>query len=177
VLFWHLGATAAIVFATLGRRRIDYRVVLLGAILPDLIDKPIGRIFFEDRFQTSRLFGHTFLFVVVSLLSIQLILRGESARRWFILPIGCLLHLVLDGLWSDPVTLFWPLFGSTFPPHPTQDYWLEVLRRPLEHPWVLVQEMFGLGVLLYIAWAYGLFDRSRLGAFVRSGKLEDVKGG
>ena len=175
MLFWHMGATAGIVFVTLGRRRIDYRVVLLGAILPDLIDKPLGRIFFEDTFQTSRLFAHTLLFVVVTLLAVQLILRGDSARRWFILPIACLLHLVLDGLWGDPVTLFWPLFGTTFPPHPVESYWLEVLRRPLEHPLVMVQEIFGLSVLLYIAWAYRLFRMTGLREFARSGKLVDPK--
>ena len=33
-----MGIAAAIVYVTIGRRRVDYRFVLLGAVLPDLID-------------------------------------------------------------------------------------------------------------------------------------------
>jgi inner membrane protein len=176
MLFWHLGVTAAVIFMTLGRRRIDYRVVLLGAILPDLIDKPIGRIFFEKEFQTSRLFGHTLLVWVVVLLAIQLTLRGPTARRWFILPIAAMLHLALDGMWNDPVTLFWPLFGTEFPKVPVQDYWLEVFLRPLEHPWVLAQEIVGLGLLLYLGFAYRLHERATRREFIRSGSLTEPRG-
>ncbi|MEX2552205.1 MAG: metal-dependent hydrolase [Actinomycetota bacterium] len=171
MLFWHLGITCAVVFFALGARRIDYRVVLLGAILPDLIDKPIGRIFFQEQFQTSRLFAHTLLFVTVLLLSIQILLRGKTARRWFVLPIAALIHLVLDGMWNDPISLFWPLFSTTFPPDPVGNYWLEVLLRPLDHPLELLKELVGLGVLAYLYRAFGLQDRSRLREFFREGRL------
>jgi inner membrane protein len=171
MLFWHLGLTWAIVFFALGARRIDYRVVLLGAVLPDLIDKPVGRIFFEEQFQTSRLFGHTLLFVTVLLLAIQLVLRGRTARRWFILPIAALIHLVLDGMWNHPVTLFWPLFSTTFPPDPVDNYWLEMLLRPFEEPWELVKELVGLGIFVYLIRAFELQIPARRRDFVREGKL------
>lgn len=171
MLFWHLGLTAALVFVTLGRRRIDYRVVLFGAILPDLIDKPLGRIFFEDRFETSRLFGHTLLFPVALLLLIQLILRGEAARRWFVLPIAALIHLALDGMWADPVTLFWPFFGTTFPPMPVESYWVDVLLRPLRHPAEAVKELAGLVILLYFARAFDLHRPQERREFLRTGLL------
>ena len=171
MLFWHLGMTAAIVFLTLGKRRIDYRVVLLGSILSDLIDKPIGRIFFEDTFQTSRLFAHTLLFVVILVLGMQLFLRGERARRWYVLAVAVLLHLVLDGLWSDPITLFWPAFGTEFPPHAVDSYWLDVFLRPLRHPVEGLKELVGLGILFYMAYAYKLFDKNVRRDFVRTGKL------
>jgi inner membrane protein len=176
MLFWHLGLTAAVIFLTLGRRRIDYRVVLLGAILPDLIDKPIGRIFFEKEFQTSRLFGHTLLVWVVLLLAIQLTLRGATARRWFILPIAAMLHLALDGMWNDPVTLFWPLFGTEFPKVPVETYWLEVLTRPLEYPWVAIQELVGLGLLIYLGFAYRLHESVPRREFLRTGTLAEPRG-
>jgi inner membrane protein len=176
MFFWHLGVTAAVVFLTLGRRRIDYRVVLLGAILPDLIDKPIGRLFFEEQFQTSRLFAHTLLFSVALLLMIQLTLRGPTARRWFILPIATMLHLALDGMWNDPVTLFWPLFGTEFPKVPVENYWIEVLLRPFDHPWVLLQEVVGLGLLVYLGFAYRLHESGPRREFIRSGTLTEQKG-
>lgn len=175
MLFWHLGVTAAVIFFTLGRRRIDYRVVLLGAVLPDIIDKPIGRLFFEDTFQNSRLFGHTLLLTVVLLLGFQLTLRGKTARRWFILPIAMLLHLVLDGMWNHPITFFWPLFGPEFPKMPASNYWLDVLLRPLQHPVVAAQELIGLIVLLYLGWAYQLHERAPRREFLRTGTLAELK--
>lgn len=173
MLFWHLGVTCVIILFALGVRRIDYRVVLLGSILPDLIDKPLGRILFEDRFQTSRLYGHTLLFVTALLLAIQLFLRGKRARRWFILPIAALIHLVLDGMWDNPVTLFWPLFSTTFPPEPIGNYWLDVFLRPLENPMILAAEVAGLGLLFYLYRAFRLQDPANRSQFLRTGELVD----
>ena len=167
MLFWHFGMTSAIVFFTLGARRIDYRVVLLGAVLSDLIDKPIGRIFFADEFQNGRLFGHTLLVPTVLLLLIQLTLRGATARRWFILPICMLIHQVLDGMWNEPITWFWPLFGTGFPPELVENYWLEVLTRPGE----LARELVGLVLLIYLARAYRLQDPELRRRFFRRGEL------
>ena len=171
MLFWHLGMTCAIVFFALGARRIDYRVVLLGAVISDLIDKPIGRIFFEDRFESGRLYGHTLLVATVALLAIQLTLRGATARRWFILPICMLIHQVLDAMWNSPITWFWPLFGTSFEPDPKDNYWLEVLTRPLDHPWELVRELIGLALLIYLARAYKLQDPELRRRFLRKGEL------
>src|SRR5438445_12617784 len=39
--------------------RIDYRLVLFGAVLPDLIDKPLAYVTGLD----SRIWAHTFLFL------------------------------------------------------------------------------------------------------------------
>lgn len=171
MIFWHLGVTAALVVVTLGVRRIDYRVVLLGAILPDLIDKPIGRIFFAEEFQTGRLFGHTLLFVTALLLGIQLLLRGQQARRWFILPIAALIHLALDGMWNDPVTLFWPLFSTSFPIDPAESYWLEALLRSVTDVRVVAMELAGLALLGFIGRAFGLQDRALRREFLRKGRL------
>ncbi|MGQ0679012.1 MAG: metal-dependent hydrolase [Actinomycetota bacterium] len=173
MLLWHLGATCAIVVMALGVRRIDYRVVLLGALLPDLIDKPLGRIFLADRFETGRLFGHTLAFVTLALLAIQLLLRGKTARRWFILPIAALIHLVLDGMWSLPVNLFWPLFGTTFPPEPVDGYWLEALLRPFTSPWTLAGELAGAALLVYLYRAFRLQIPGNRRAFLLTGELVD----
>ncbi len=173
MIFWHLGVTAAVIFLTLGRRWIDYRMVMFGALLPDLIDKPIGRIFFADQFENGRIFAHTLLFPTVLLLGIQLFLRGRTASRWFIVPIAAVIHQVLDGMWNEPVTFFWPLFTTAFPPDPVDEYWLRALLRPIEEPVVLLQELVGLGLLLYIASAYRLWERSRRVQFLRTGYLSD----
>ncbi|HEX2052876.1 MAG TPA: metal-dependent hydrolase, partial [Actinomycetota bacterium] len=104
MLFWHLGMTCAIVFFAVGGRRVDYRMVLFGAVLSDLIDKPIGRLFFADEFQNGRLFGHTLVVATVLLLLVPVFLTGATARRWFIVPICMLIHQALDGMWNEPIT-------------------------------------------------------------------------
>lgn len=171
MLFWHLGVTASLIYLTLGRRRIDYRVVLAGAVLPDIIDRPIGRIFFERSYETSHLWGHTMAFVLAMMIVVTVALRGDAARRWFVLPVAVLVHLALDGMWNDPVTLFWPLFGVRFPPMPTDSYWLDVLLRPFTHPLVGLQELIGLGLLLYMGRAFSLHRRAPLKRFLRTGAL------
>lgn len=173
MLFWHLGVTTAVVYFFLGHRSIDYRVVMLGAVLPDLIDKPIGRILFEEQFENGRIFAHTLLYSTSLLLAIQLFTRGKKARRWFILPIASLIHLALDGMWNEPVTLFWPLFTTQFPRDVVDNYWLELLRTPLEHPIEIVKELVGIGLLLYLASAHRLDDPARRGEFLRTGLLWD----
>jgi hypothetical protein len=58
LLFGHLGITLGIVFG-LGifiprlRTIIDPKYLIIGALLPDLIDKPIGRFFLLLQLQTD----------------------------------------------------------------------------------------------------------------------------
>lgn len=171
MLFWTVGVTCAVIFVTLGRRRIDYRVVILGSLLPDLIDKPLGRILIP-RLETSHVVGHTLLLSLTLLFGIQLFMRGDRARRWFVLPMAVMIHLALDGMWNEPRVLYWPLFGLQFPPFHVGSYWLFVLAR-LREPITIVQELVGLGILLYMAWAYRLFDRDIFRRFMRDGLLTE----
>lgn len=169
MLFWHLGVTAAIVYATLGRRRIDYRVVLLGALLPDLIDVPLGRFLFRDRYGAQHLWGHTLLLVVALSLGVMLFLRGDAARRWFVLPMAALIHLGLDAMWSHPVAFYWPLFG----PFPSEAigslmHSMQLLLRPA----TILKELVGLGLLAYLFVGHDLQDPGHRREFLRTGKLE-----
>ena len=43
----------------LPRGGIDYRVLLVGSLLPDIIDKPVGQVLFHDTFSNGRIFCHT----------------------------------------------------------------------------------------------------------------------
>ncbi|NNF65359.1 MAG: metal-dependent hydrolase, partial [Acidimicrobiia bacterium] len=61
MLFWHLGGTVAIARYAFRDERMDLRFLALGALLPDLIDKPIAYFVFE-RYNATRLWGHTLIF-------------------------------------------------------------------------------------------------------------------
>jgi hypothetical protein len=74
VCFGHVGLTtltARVIEKSTNEKRMDYRLVVIGSLLPDLIDKPIGRILFQNRFESGRVFAHTLAFVLV-LISIGL---------------------------------------------------------------------------------------------------------
>ena len=73
LLFGHLGITLAATqtFAVLwqGKKRfsesIDYRLVLLGSMLPDIIDKPLGGFIFKDALGSGRIYAHTLIFLLL----------------------------------------------------------------------------------------------------------------
>ena len=82
-------------------------MLILGALLPDIIDKPIGILFFGSE---GRLLGHTLVFAVaLGIIGLYLIFRGKP---WMlILAVCCVGHLILDGMWMEPDILFWPAHG------------------------------------------------------------------
>jgi membrane-bound metal-dependent hydrolase YbcI (DUF457 family) len=114
MLFWHVGATIAFTRYTFRDEAMDLRFLALGAILPDLVDSPIGLVFWSQ-FQTVRLAAHSLLFTAL-LLAIVLAVtrRGRPRKRWMPLAVGVLLHLILDAMWRFPSTLWWPFLGWEF---------------------------------------------------------------
>ena len=114
MLFWHVGATIALTRYAFRDELMDLRFLALGAILPDLIDSLIGLVFWPE-LQTVRLAAHSLTFATLLLAVVMATTRrGRPRKRWMPLAIGVLLHLVLDGMWRLPSTLWWPFLGWTF---------------------------------------------------------------
>ena len=44
---------------------LDIRLLFIGSLLPDIIDKPLGMIILRDSLANGRIFAHTLLFLVV----------------------------------------------------------------------------------------------------------------
>src|SRR5437899_11894199 len=87
--------------------RIHYRLVLFGAILPDLIDKPLAYVTGLD----SRIWAHTFLFLFAILgLSFVPMLRGLR-----LVGFGVATHLLLDMIWNQPAIVWYPAYGWSVP--------------------------------------------------------------
>jgi hypothetical protein len=169
MLLWHLGVGAALVYVSLGRRRIDYRAVLLGAILPDVVDGFLGLVWFEGR--AGRWIAHSLLAVVIVAVTILLFTRGTARLALFGVAVGWLTHLVADGMWQAPETFFWPGFGTAFSEAPSEPYSWDLLRDPLAHPWTWAAELAGLALLwwFWVAFRLGHEDRAKL--FARDGAL------
>lgn len=126
LLFGHLGITLGIFFV-LGifipqlRNIINPRYLAIGAILPDLLDKPIGEVIFASTFANGRIIGHTLLFSLLLFLAGLYIYEKRKDIRVLSLSAGTFLHIFEDQMISDPRTFFWPLFGWNFP-RDSRDY-------------------------------------------------------
>lgn len=146
----HLGIGKKI--ATRPYRRfspVEKRAFFLGALLPDLIDKPVFYIPFwithrrGDVLSGTHLFAHTGLFllalVIAALISRSLLVRAVA--------IGVATHFVLDcvGLSMGLGTLLWPLFGWHFPAFPFKNLGQHLAT--ILNPVTLAGEVLGAAVL------------------------------
>jgi inner membrane protein len=102
----------------------DYRFIILGSVLPDLIDKSI--YFFFREMKTGRSFGHTLLSWCI-ILNLGLFIWAVFKKPVLVaLAAGYLLHFLFDIMWLNPETLFWPILGFEFPrANRKSQYWLE----------------------------------------------------
>jgi inner membrane protein len=168
LLLWHLGVGAALVYVTLGRRRIDYRFILLGAVLPDLIDVPLS---FAFGWPGHRGPSHTLLAVLIVTVFVVVTFRGNKRLSLFGLGVGWLTHLVADGMWSVPRTFLWPAFGTRFGGIPPEPYSTDLFVHPLSHLTTWGGELVGVAILLWFWVAFRLGDRQRRRAFLHDGLL------
>jgi membrane-bound metal-dependent hydrolase YbcI (DUF457 family) len=166
---------------------IDYRVVLIGSILPDLIDKPIGAFLFRSTFHNSRIFAHTLLFAAVLLAIGGILLYKRKNNKVTLLGIFCLIHLVLDSMWLYPRIVFWPFIGDkvasigqtgwfkalissrAFPARPEGNWVAEDIQHLLSDPFYLGAEIAGFIIIAF--YFIRLIYRKELMAFIKHGKL------
>jgi len=155
-------------FASLARH-IDIRILLVGSLLPDIIDKPLGHLLFRETFSTGRIFGHTLLFLLVISLAGIWVYRKEKKNWTLVLSFGTFTHLVFDRMWLSPGTLLWPLFGWEFE-KVVLDHWLRsVLAALLTEPSVYVPEI--IGAIVLGIFGLSLLRQGRLRGFLRTGRL------
>jgi len=164
MLFWHVGMTIAFIRYAFRDEAIDLRFLALGALLPDLIDTPIGALAW-DTYQAPRLWGHSFLFGTTAMVIVLIVTRrGPVRKRWMLLATGILLHLALDALWNQPETLWWPFLGFDFAATGFVTFGLYAAD-VLADPFVWVGEAIGLAYLV-VLWRKSGLDtaeaRSRL---------------
>ncbi|MGQ0797580.1 MAG: metal-dependent hydrolase [Methanobacteriota archaeon] len=161
-LLGHLGIGLGIAWfaSTKAKMPIDYRLILLGAILPDLIDKPLGYALGLE----SRLWAHTLVFLGM-ILGFGAIPR---VRVLLALGIGVATHILLDRMWNNPYVLLWPALGSAFPPDGV-NLW-NIVSVLWQDPVVLGGELVGASILAAFARMHGIRSWSTLVAFLRNGR-------
>jgi membrane-bound metal-dependent hydrolase YbcI (DUF457 family) len=108
MVLWFAGLSTALAWIVFRDPRLDYRLVALGALLPDAVDVLFGG---------ARAL-HSLPFSVALLAAVMLGTMGRQRRavrrRLLAVPIGTFLHLVLDGMWTRTDAFWWPFTGWRF---------------------------------------------------------------
>jgi len=183
-LFAHPGITlgaAAIMAGTVNHQRspagwfvalsryLDIRWLAIGSLLPDIIDKPIGQVFFRDTFNNGRIFSHSLLFFVVIAIA-GMVLFKKAHRTWLLaLAAGTFTHLILDEMWQVPQTLFWPFMGFTFPVAEIEGWLRTIWEWLISHPEVYIPEIVGITVILLLV--FQVIKNKKIIAFIKRGEV------
>lgn len=168
--FGHVGITAGIIqgvnHAT--HSKIDLRKAMFAAILPDLIDKPLGLLYPNVFGNHTRLWGHS---LVASALVLGLLLSGREKLRYPLVYYFCYIgHFLLDRIWiSDLYALFWPFLAGR---PPIEIAIFEKWHRALLQPWTIFGETTGLSSLIFLFFRYRLYETGRCARFFSTGLLE-----
>jgi hypothetical protein len=151
------------------RLGLDLRLLLLGALLPDIIDKPLAFWLARDAVSYStRSVGHSLALNGVLLVAATTLLARSGRAGLLAVALGSIGHLLLDGMWDLPTILLWPFLGWQFPPGSTtldeyiRFHYMGLLRSP--------EELVGAVV---VAWfALQVFRHHAVRNFLRTGRAE-----
>ncbi len=155
-------------FASLSRY-LDIRWLLVGSILPDIIDKTVGQVIFRDTFNNGRIFSHSLFFLII-LTAIGYYLLKRHRQSWLLaIAAGVFAHLILDEMWQVPVTFLWPLFGFSFPVEDLDSWTANMWNALLTDPKYYISEIVGLVILLILCW--WLISKKKIISFIKHGKV------
>jgi hypothetical protein len=151
---WFAAGSAVIVWAVFQSPAIDYRMVMLGSVLP-LVEVPFGAGFLQT------LLAPCLALAVVMSATVG---RRLVRRRLLGIPIGMFLHLVLVGAWMNTDVFWWPIGGGTL--------YDESSPVVAHGAWSVVLELAGIGLAVWAYRRFGLEDRARRDLFLRTGHLD-----
>jgi inner membrane protein len=144
---------------------MDLRLLIIGSLLPDIIDKPIGMFLFGN----GRVFTHSLLVTLLLLITGGYLYLNHKQTGVLAIAIGTFTHLILDQIWLTPQTLFWPSLGWKFPIGVRTNYlptWISALSR---NPEIYISEAIGMVIVLGFIWI--LIREQKFISFIRNGKL------
>ena len=155
MFFWFLGTAVVAVWFVFRDPAFDYRLLLVGAVLPAPVDALFGG--------ARVLHSVTFSIVLLAVLMISTSGRKPIRKMLLGLPVGTLLHLVFTGAWTDSRVFWWPFLGVGFDdaPHP-------VAARGW---WNVPLEAVGIGLCWWVVQRAALYRSDRRAKFWHTGQL------
>lgn len=155
----HIGITLGIFYilsrlSSKNNFSVNVPWIVFGALLPDLIDKPLGRIILAETIGSGRIFAHTLLFGLLLILAGYYLYR-QGKPELLIIAGASFCHLLEDQVWDKPVVFFWPLFGWEFPKDTVSGSFIEYLMIIINRSYipglseVFVSEIIGLLIIIF----------------------------
>ena len=151
-------------------KHMDIRLLFIGAMLPDIIDKPLGQLVLRGSISNGRIFAHTLAFFIIIALTGLYIYRKRQQLWLLVIAFGILMHLILDAMWQTPGTVLWPLYGLDFPKEDLGGWVSETFLGLVKNPAVFIPEF--IGALILIWFALFLMQRKKTLAFIRHGQIK-----
>jgi hypothetical protein len=155
MFLWFIGTSVLAVWSVFRDPRFDYRFLIIGVLLPDIIDGIWGG--------ARGFHSVTMSVVVLFVVMMATIGRRPIRKRLLAVPIGMFVHLIVDGAFDDTKVFWWPITGLSF-----GDSRLPVVERGLFN---IVLEVIGLGLCVFAYRRFELRDAARRRAFMREGWL------
>ena len=143
--------------------RLDDRVLIVGSMLPDILDKPLALFLAPTLVGHSlRNYGHTLVFAAL-VLAVAVALAALIKRRWpAVLALASAGHLILDMMWFSHRILLWPFTTSDFSPRYIHEW------GPHSDPIYFGAEVLGLAI---ISWfGFTLIRKRKLRLWLLTGR-------
>lgn len=159
MFLWFVGTAVLAVWYVFRDPTFDYRLLVVGAVVPELDVLLAGSDGWAMRWM------HSLVFSVALLVAVMVGTTGRKpARRlWLGLPIGTFLHLVFDGAWATTNVFWWPFGGWSW----------SGARLPAAQRgwWNVLLEAIGLTIVAWVWRHCRLDDPARRRDIVRTGRL------
>jgi len=159
VFLWFVGTAVLTVWYVFRDPAFDYRLLAVGALVPELDVVLAGSAGLAMRWM------HSLVFSVLLLVVVMLATAGRKPVRRLLLglPIGTFLHLMFDGAWATTNVFWWPFGGWDW----------ERARLPAAQRgwWNVILEGVGLVIVGWFWRQCGLSDPARRRAVLRTGRL------
>lgn len=149
---------------------IDYRLVILGSLLPDIVDKPLWFLSQGGLFPSGRSYAHTFLFSLILLIGGLILLKFR--KSWLLtVSLSSFSHLILDEMWQTPATLWWPFAGEFLRVTDTTGWFAGMIQplitRPGHYTLVLLGE--ALGFIFILILTFRVIRAKGVVSFIKTG--------
>jgi len=150
---------------------VDYRLLALAAVAPDVLDKPLAVFVFPDE-HAALLHGHTLLLHAGVWGAVAVAGRLRRGIPYLLALSG---HLIADRMWGHASTLLWPFRGRQF--HQWKDVgspkaflraYADII---LHEPKLQAFEAAGLALLVWVMADRRLYRKRELRRFLRSGRV------
>jgi len=171
--FGHVGLAVGVIVAGLliAKRpdvlgKVDFRIVVVLAMLPDIIDKPLGHFILGESLNNGRTYSHTLVFLL--LVAIVCIIVFKKLFWVYVLPVVG--HQTLDMMWDNPKAMFWPIYGFGFK-QMDMDVWSHWWEELAQNEYVLIGEMAGLLILVTVFVFFRIYQKDNFLLGLKKGRL------